>query len=241
MQSYHLFKKAKDNSTEIQSYWLSFSDLMAGVLIIFILFFVMKINSEIKLRRIFQELYQVKGQIVVEIKEAFRDKKNIEILEDGTVRFFIEETSKQWFEVGDSKLMDAGKEEINEFARKYISILFLPKYLEYIDKIEIEGHTDSTGKNATEQESYLYNLHLSQKRAYNVAEFIHKNVLLSDDEKTNLYYKELLREKLSASGRSFIDLIREDGGEENQLRSRRVEFNFSLPMEKKYLEFRDSN
>ena len=215
--------------------------LMAGVLIIFILFFVMKINSEVKLRRIFEELFNVKQHIVGEIKEAFRNNDNIEVLEDGTVRFFIEEQAKQWFEVGESELMNVGKQQLKEFTHKYIAILFSPKYREYIDKIEIEGHTDSTGRSESEMANYLYNLHLSQKRAYNVAEFIHESVVLSFDKKTNVYFKALLREKLTASGRSYIDIIKDDQGQESDLRSRRVEFKFRLPMEKKYLEFRDQN
>ncbi len=225
----------------MQTYWLSFSDLMAGVLIVFILFFVMKINSEIKLRKIFEELFNVKEQIVKEIKKTFQANENIEVLTDGTVRFFIEEQSKQWFKIGNSKLMEAGQEQLDEFTIKYIEILFSPKYREYIDRIEVEGHTDSSGKGTNEETNYLFNLHLSQKRAYNVAEYIHKSVMLSPDEKINIQLKELLRKKLTASGRSFIDIIKNDEGHESQLLSRRVEFKFSLPMEKKYLEFRDSN
>lgn len=241
MRSYQLNRKKDTLSETVQPYWLSISDLMAGVLIVFILFFVLKINAEIKLRRIFEEMYKVKEHIVGEVKDAFENDENIEVLEDGTVRFFIDDTTKQWFVVGESELMEAGKTQLSDFTRKYVSILFSPRYRDFIDKIEIEGHTDSSGKHETEQEKYLYNLHLSQERAYSVAEFIHRNVMLSRNPETNSLYKAMLRERLTASGRSFIDVIKDNAGEESSLLSRRVEFKFRLPMEKKYLEFRDSN
>lgn len=202
----------------------------------------MKINTEIKLRRIFEDMYKVKEQAVVELKNKFVDDDKIEVLDDGTVRFFIDDTNNQLFAVGDDKLKPAGQKEIKDFIRRYISILFSPRYINYIDKIVIEGHTDSRGRRgALERENYLYNLRLSQLRAYSVAEFIHRSVMLSDDESKNSMYKELLREKLTASGRSYIDLMMDQSGKENTLLSRRVEFKFHLPMEKKYLEFRAQN
>lgn len=52
---------------------------------------------------------------------------------------------------------------------KYLDILLKSGYEEYIAEIIIEGHTDRDG-------SYMYNMKLSQERAYSVAEYI-----LSDD------------------------------------------------------------
>ncbi len=60
-----------------------------------------------------------------------------------------------------------------------------------MDKIIIEGHTDSDG-------GYLYNLELSQKRAYAVM-----NYLLTLD-----YIKRHNINKLVASGRSYLDPIK---------------------------------
>ncbi len=78
-----------------------------------------------------------------------------------------------------------------------------------IENIIIEGHTDSDG-------SYIYNLNLSQKRAYEVMSFI-----------LTFYKDERLQKLLMASGRSFSVPILKNGIEDKDL-SRRIEIKFSL-------------
>ena len=51
---------------------------------------------------------------------------------------------------------------INQFLPKYCSVLLRDDYREYDSEIIIEGHTDTNG-------SYIYNLDISQQRAYSVA------------------------------------------------------------------------
>ena len=85
-----------------------------------------------------------------------------------------------------------------------------------LDSIIIEGHTDSDG-------SYMYNLELSQKRAYEVMDFIY-----SWDESDN----ELLQKYLSASGKSYSEPILDKNGTENKEASRRIEVKFSISNEK---------
>ena len=78
-----------------------------------------------------------------------------------------------------------------------------------IENIIIEGHTDSDG-------SYIYNLDLSQKRAYEVMNFIYT------------FYKDpKLQKFLMASGRSFSDPVLKDGVEDKEL-SRRIEIKFTI-------------
>lgn len=121
-------------------------------------------------------------------------------------------------------LFDRGKYTLKEKAKKSLKIV-LNDYFEaildneeinkHIDKIIIEGHTDSKG-------SYLYNLNLSQKRAYSVMDFI----LTLDFNKM-----DKLRELIVASGRSFLDPINDENGKENMDASRRIEIKFSLKNE----------
>ncbi|ARJ56241.1 OmpA family protein [Campylobacter cuniculorum] len=78
-----------------------------------------------------------------------------------------------------------------------------------IENIIIEGHTDSDG-------SYIYNLDLSQKRAYEVMNFIYT------------FYKDpRLQKFLMASGRSFSNPVLKNGSEDKEL-SRRIEIKFSI-------------
>ena len=81
----------------------------------------------------------------------------------------------------------------------------------YIDKIIIEGHTDSDG-------GYLYNLKLSQERALEVM-----NYLLSLPIATRYNLKKYL----TASGRGYMDRVIKNGVEDKEA-SRRIEIKFSL-------------
>lgn len=78
-----------------------------------------------------------------------------------------------------------------------------------IENIIIEGHTDSDG-------SYIYNLDLSQKRAYEVMNFIY-----------TFYKSDKLQKLLMASGRSFSDPVFVNGVEDKD-KSRRIEIKFSI-------------
>jgi chemotaxis protein MotB len=86
---------------------------------------------------------------------------------------------------------------------------------EHLDRIIIEGHTDSDG-------FYMYNLELSQKRASSVMSLIY-----SWEEVD----KEVMQQFLSASGRSYSDRIFANGVE-NKEASRRIEIKFSISNQK---------
>ncbi|EDO6691623.1 OmpA family protein [Campylobacter coli] len=106
------------------------------------------------------------------------------------------------------------KNEVKASLRKILSEYFNaiindPKILSNIENIIIEGHTDSDG-------SYIYNLDLSQKRAYEVMNFIYT------------FYKDIrLQKLLMASGRSFSDPVLVNGVEDKD-KSRRIEIKFSI-------------
>ncbi len=85
----------------------------------------------------------------------------------------------------------------------------------HIDKIVIEGHTNTKG-------SFLYNLNLSQERAYAVMDFLFS---LDFEE------KEKLKQLVVASGRSFLDPIYDKNNKEDKEASRRIEIKFSLKNE----------
>ena len=106
------------------------------------------------------------------------------------------------------------KNESNASLRKILSeyfdaILEDPKIFSNIENIIIEGHTDSDG-------SYIYNLDLSQKRAYEVMNFIY-----------TFYKSDKLQKLLMASGRSFSDPVFVNGVEDKD-KSRRIEIKFSI-------------
>ena len=119
-------------------------------------------------------------------------------------------SSSVLFDKGRAELKEEAKEELRATLEKYFDVLLNdPEISKNIDQIMIEGFTDSDG-------SYLYNLELSQRRAYAVMDFI------------NSYNKDArLQKLLVASGRSYNELVMRDGAEDKDA-SRRIEIKFSI-------------
>ena len=131
----------------------------------------------------------------------------------GSIRF----SSNILFNKGEYRLKEDAKQSLKAKIKKYIQTLLLnEKIRDYIDQIIIEGHTDTDG-------SYLYNLALSQKRALEVMKFIYES-----DPKNEKLYKRYL----TASGRSYSDLILDKNGKEKKDASRRIEVKFRIKNEK---------
>ncbi|EAJ6141900.1 OmpA family protein [Campylobacter lari] len=118
--------------------------------------------------------------------------------------------SEVLFDTNSFTLKAHAKENLKAILTQYFdNILKDENILNSIENIVIEGHTDSAG-------SYIYNLDLSQKRAYAVMSFIHS------------FYKDpRLQKLLMASGRSYSDVIIKDGKEDKEA-SRRIEIKFNI-------------
>lgn len=123
--------------------------------------------------------------------------------------------SAVFFDVGENKIKEGGKAFLQKFIPVYLGVLLQDEYSDYVGEIIIEGHTDTKG-------SYLLNLELSQERALSVAAFCL--------ELPSLHEKQLqmLREILTAKGRSYSDPIYNADGTIDMDSSRRVEFKFRM-------------
>lgn len=120
------------------------------------------------------------------------------------------------FDVDAYRLKNSAKKDLRSTLIKYINALLKDEEIRnYIDGIVIEGYTDSSG-------SYLYNLGLSQKRAFSVLEFLHKQKGVSS---------KLLKKYVSASGKAYSNVIMKDGKEDKEA-SRRIEVKFNISNKK---------
>lgn len=210
-------KRYSKDFQEGSSYWLSIGDLMASILIVFILIFVyqvLDINEKIEAKdKIIQEMTNVKNKIIDNLNGEF-EKENLRITIDqknGSIKL----DEKILFSTGESSLKPEGKDYLRKFIPLYSRLLLSDKDIrEELSQIIVEGHTDDVG-------SYLYNLDLSQKRALAVVNFIFT-------EMGDFPHKNQLREFITANGRSNIRLIRDENGRVDREKSRRVEFQFKL-------------
>lgn len=157
-----------------------------------------------------KSLTGIKLKVIAELKASLGKKINID-KQSGSLRL----ASNILFDKGSAQLKEGSKSELEASFLEYITTLIGNKNIaQHIDKIIIEGHTDSDG-------SYLYNLNLSQQRAYAVM----NHLLTMDYIKRNN-----IQSKLVASGRSYLDTIQVNGREDKDA-SRRIEVKFRLKNE----------
>lgn len=150
----------------------------------------------------------IKIKVISELKHSLGSKVQIDS-RSGSLRL----SSSILFDKGSAKLKSNSKRELEKIFIDYIGALTSNQNIKkQIDRIEIEGHTDSDG-------SYLYNLNLSQKRAYAVMNHL---LTLSFTKENNL------KPLLVASGRSYLDSIYNKNGQESKEHSRRIEIKFRL-------------
>lgn len=152
----------------------------------------------------------IKIKVISILKDKLGDKIQIDP-KNGSLRL----SSNILFDEGRYELKNSSKVALKNAVYDYFfTILENEEINKHIDKIVIEGHTNSKG-------NFLYNLELSQKRAYSVMDFL----LSLDFEK-----KQKLRNLIVASGRSYLDPIYKNGIEDKEA-SRRIEIKFSLKNE----------
>jgi chemotaxis protein MotB len=158
-----------------------------------------------------KNLTGIKIKVITLLKEKLG--KNIKIdPKSGNLRL----SSNVLFDEGKSELKPNAKAFLKNAVYDYFQTITENKEInKYIDTIVIEGHTNSKG-------TFLYNLDLSQKRAYSVMDF-----LLSLDFKN----KDELRNLVVASGRSYLDPIFDKNGKEDSEASRRIEIKLNIKNE----------
>lgn len=227
-------RNRKSDVQPSQSYWQSYSDMMAALLLMFILIMAFTLAQSLNMydekirvqeeqqaimdaqQREIDEIIGVKMNIIEALSDVFKNSNLTIDIDKQTGAIALD--SSVLFEYNSAELTPAGITFLNDFLPLYISVLRGEDYRPYISEIIIEGHTDTSG-------DYMYNLNLSQRRAYSVAEYC-----LSGDQ--NIFDEDTvadLRTIMTANGKSFSNPIyREDDGKVDAEKSRRVEIKFRL-------------
>lgn len=197
---------------------MSYGDLFAGLLLIFALMLLAALYSYQSGLDGVREILMVRQQIVEELQEEFsvEEGRVVEVTEAGAIRF----GDQVLFAQDSYEIRPAGREQLEAFARQYLSVIFDdPRFSDRVRRIIIEGHTNDDG-------TYFYNLRLSQERAYAVM----STILEAADER----HRDLLVDRMTAVGRSFADLRYLDEARTvvDREGSRRIEIRFDLDDER---------
>ena len=157
-----------------------------------------------------KNLTGIRIKVIKELKKSMGNMIKIDS-KSGAITF----SAKILFDQGEYLLKPVAKIKLKKVLSKYIKTLLSNSEIKrHIDKIIIEGHTNSDG-------GYFANLALSQKRAAEVMKFLYT---------INVGKKSDLKKYFTASGRSDTDLIYKKGKEDKSA-SRRIEIKFRIKNE----------
>ncbi|MGL6130578.1 MAG: OmpA/MotB family protein [Fusobacteriaceae bacterium] len=236
----------KNRSEDGNHFLLSISDLMMAVLLIFVLLYMKEFISRIiitqKLVSIERTIAatketQIKIQLIDKIHTDINQKllktfKNDKDIKVDTINQELILDDSVLFGINEWELKDYGKERLRKILPKFFSTFVDDKLIvKFLESLTIEGHTDDLG-HSNQMRNYLYNLDLSQKRAYEVARFIYSDEFISG----TLGEKRLskLKTYISSNGKSNAKLIYLDDKSTyvDRAKSRRVTIRYRLDIQK---------
>ncbi len=210
-------------TAEEGAHWVAVSDLMAGLMMVFLLvavaYMVILERETEKIKQVALLYQDLREQLYQDLYNEFKDdlpRWGAELkAEDLSLQFY---NTDVMFDLGQSSLQPEFEEILADFFPRYARIITSDKYRYDISEVRIEGHTSSDWTNARSvDEAYINNMRLSQARTRSALGYV-----LSLPEVN--YQKEWLKGHLTANGLSSSKLVIDSDGQENSERSRRVEF-----------------
>ncbi len=212
-------RQSAESSGEAPNFWASYSDLMASMLLVFVLLLVVALfhfseysaHAAERLadqKAMIQSFAAVQQQLIAKLKGEVAAESVTLDPQTGALRI----GDGILFEEGAAELTTPGRQKLDALFEAYMRIVLAPEFAPYIKQIEIEGHTNTNG-------TYMFNLELSQRRALAVMA-----ALLNRSGAD----RRRLESLVVASGRSYANLIRDAAGGEDPVRSRRIEIKFRL-------------
>lgn len=221
--------RSKTKSRE-EDPWLSISDLMAGLMVIFLFIAIVYIRplveTQAKIETVTSAWEDAREKIYLALNDEFEEdlvkwQAQLE-RETLTIRFRAPDVL---FETNSSKINDRFKQILDSFFPRYLSVLEV--YKSEIEEIRIEGHTSSEwSEDTTELQSYFNNMKLSQARTRAVLEY--------SFSRQSVYSKNVWAHPLvTANGLSFSQKLLDQYGLEDKANSRRVEFRVRTNTDKK--------
>ena len=238
-------------SQETEEHWVSISDVMAGLMVIFLFIAISyMVNANREKERIIEQTKRI-TELKVKVANLLDAYKNLQRALSEDIADEFEGTpskktkfQKEWrgyldmetlsirfkkpFTQGKDTVPDAFKNVLHNFFPRYVAILTKPEYIDKIAEIRIEGHTSSEWHDKIGLDiAYYNNMKLSQDRSRNVLEYVleTRHPEITDN-------KKWIKKHLTANGLSSSKLIFDPDGNQNKEESRRVEFRVVTKSEK---------
>ncbi|HIF9446354.1 TPA: OmpA family protein [Photobacterium damselae] len=219
----NLFGK-RSASADGGDHWMSVSDLMAGLMMVFLFISVAlmrdAMNERDKIKEVAVTYEKTQEAIYLALVEEFSedlDKWGAEI-ERSTLSLNFT-APDVLFANGKSDLSSKFEVILSDFFPRYLQVL--NQYKPSIQEIKIEGHTSSRwNHDSTDYEAYFNNMNLSQSRTRAVLGF----VMNLDYVRNDHFNYSWVKQYVAAVGYSSSKVIKNKNGVELAQQSRRVSF-----------------
>ena len=208
--------------------WMSVSDLMTGLMIIFLFVAVAYMIKVQDSQSVLDDYVETKQKLHERLVNEFKGdtaRWKMVVGKDLSMKFKEPEVL---FAQGSGEIKPKFMEILNEFIPKYLHILLTDSLRDRIQEIRIEGHTDDLRMVKYGKDPYLSNVLLSQERAYNVLKYIRE---MPSFENYTPEQKKLLDFWFTANGLSYGKALDAhegfaalSGDSIDKAKSRRVEF-----------------
>ena len=214
-------RRKNDSETSI---WISTTDLMSGMLVVFLFIAVLSTQGIQKVADASEEAEkQLEQNIAMEFTEEEQREYHMNADNEGVGYASFPDGGTQ-FEAGSAALTPEFAEKLRSYLPRYVRAIRksdpTPENTDNIQEIRIEGHTSSEWFGETGHDAYIKNMALSQARTRTIIEFAISLPELSDED------KEYITRKMTANGLSSSKLIYKDEAKtiEDEVASRRIEF-----------------
>lgn len=212
--------------------WVSLSDMMTGLMVIFMFIAISYMVKTQKIQRerdiIFEEFKATQDALFSELKQEFKDdfkKWDVVLDKDLSIKFTNPDVL---FASGSVQIRPFFSQILRSFMPRYFDILLQGKYTDKISEIRIEGHTDQVPALAYDIDPYIGNIKLSQLRSTEVLKYFRN---LRFYRGLSPSKKQKLRFWIAANGLSYGRTLDADkkltalsGKPIHNRNSRRVEF-----------------
>ena len=155
--------------------WLSVSDLMTGLMVIFLFVAVAYMIEVQKNQTVLTDYVDTKNHLHDKLVQEFAGdtaRWQMQVGKDLSMKF---NNPQVLFATGSYELTPAFRSILDEFIPKYLDILLNDSLSSRIQEIRIEGHTDNVPAPTFGSDPFMANVKLSQLRSYSVLEYI-KNI-----------------------------------------------------------------
>jgi chemotaxis protein MotB len=193
---------------ETPDFWVAYSDLLVSLLMVFALLFFLALS---KMQKDVETIQAVGGTIeeAITVAQESLEGTGTGIRVDSVTKA-ITLDAEVLFEYGSAELQPGAKQAIDDIATRFLpGVIANPAVDTMLQEISVIGHTDTVG-------SYMYNLQLSQARAYAVMRRMVETTYGQP-------YARRLRRLIVASGKSEVDPALDSVGNPDARASRRIE------------------